>query len=299
MARGELNLNHLRYFHVVAREGSILAASRVLHLAPSTISGQIKALEDDLGQRLIVRAGRGLVLTRFGEQVRRYADGIFELEAELTRAAWEGEARRTVRVGISSVLPKLLAREVLAPAMRPDVQLHVDEGSSEELLALLATRRLDVVISDAEMPTWMAVRAYSHLIIETGIALFAADPLAERLEHDPDALGEVPWLVPPTGTSLRQGLEAWWDELGVQPDIAAVVHDSAVLKSLGAAGHGVFAAPERVAEAIIATYHVRCIHRTDRVMERTWAITRDVVPEEPAVRVMCGLPPQAASASRA
>ena len=74
----DLNFQHLLYFHMVAREGSVLSASQVLHLAPSTVSSQIKSLEERLGQPLFQRAGRNLVLTSFGEAVRRYTGTIFD-----------------------------------------------------------------------------------------------------------------------------------------------------------------------------------------------------------------------------
>ena len=58
-----LNYTHLLYFWQVAREGSIARASEVLHLAPQTISGQLKLLEQSVGEPLFTRVGRGLVLT--------------------------------------------------------------------------------------------------------------------------------------------------------------------------------------------------------------------------------------------
>ena len=287
----DLNFQHLLYFHMVAREGSVLSASQVLHLAPSTVSSQIKSLEERLGQPLFQRAGRNLVLTSFGEAVRRYTGAIFDTGEELVRLVSHGEVRRAVRVGVSSVLPKLLVRDLLQPGIRPDVQLHIQESAAEDLLAALAARRLDVVLSDAEMPPWMTVRAVSHLLVETKVAIFGSPALAELIGEDlPQGLGRVPWLVPPAGTSLRQGLEAWWEE-GIEPDIAAVIDDSALLKAIADQGLGVFAAPERLSRAIMEGYRVVCIGVVSRLTERAYAITRDEDPAEPAVRAICGLDP--------
>src|SRR3712207_6559775 len=61
-----LNYHHLLYFWVVAREGGIARASRQLLVAEPTISGQVKALEAFLGERLFVRSGRTLALTETG-----------------------------------------------------------------------------------------------------------------------------------------------------------------------------------------------------------------------------------------
>ncbi|MBT8124770.1 MAG: LysR family transcriptional regulator, partial [Gammaproteobacteria bacterium] len=72
-----LNYNHLLYFWTVAREGSITKASELLHITPQTISGQIKLLEETIGEPLFKRQGRGLLLTETGQVVHIYADEIF------------------------------------------------------------------------------------------------------------------------------------------------------------------------------------------------------------------------------
>ena len=287
----DLNYMHLLYFHTVAHEGSVSKASHVLNLSPSTVSGQIKLLEDQLEQDLFRRAGRGLVLTSFGGLVYEHTQRLFDAGEELIRALSHGEARRPVRVGVSSVLPKLLVREILLQGMLPDVRLTIEEADAEPLLGALAARRLDVVLSDAEMPAWMSARGTSHLVVESETAIFGADSLGQtvRSYEGTEGLSEVPWLVPPPGTSLRQGLEAWWEATGVEPDIAAVVDDSALLKALADAGMGLFAAPERMMDAVLAGYRVTCLGLIPQLTERAYAITREPDPQEPAVRAICGL----------
>jgi len=72
-----LNYHHLLYFWMVAREGSIARASRQLRLAQPTISGQLRALEESLGEKLFAKSGRNLALTEVGQVVYRYAEEIF------------------------------------------------------------------------------------------------------------------------------------------------------------------------------------------------------------------------------
>lgn len=80
-----LNYNHLYYFWTVANEGSITRAAEVLHLTPQTISGQLKLLDEVIGEPLFQRAGRGLMLTGMGRIVKQYADDIFHVGAELSQ----------------------------------------------------------------------------------------------------------------------------------------------------------------------------------------------------------------------
>src|SRR5262245_46668507 len=115
-----LNYHHLLYFWVVAREGSVAKASEELRLAQPTISGQIRALETSLGEKLFQRAGRGLVLTEFGRMVYQQANEIFTLGRELMETVNGRPTGRPLRfaVGVADVVPKLVAYRLLEPALR-------------------------------------------------------------------------------------------------------------------------------------------------------------------------------------
>ena len=93
-----LNYHHLLYFYTVAREGSVKRAGEVLQLAQPTLSGQIRKLEESLGETLFEREGRGLKLTESGHLVYRYADEIFttgrELQDALRGRPTRGSAKR-------------------------------------------------------------------------------------------------------------------------------------------------------------------------------------------------------------
>ena len=78
-----LNYHHLLYFWTDAKEGSIARACEKLHLAQPTISGQLRLLEENLGEKLFAKVGRGLILTETGQVAYRYAEEIFGLGQEL------------------------------------------------------------------------------------------------------------------------------------------------------------------------------------------------------------------------
>jgi len=71
-----LNYHHLRLFWAVAREGNLTRASKKLHLAPQTVSTQIRAFETALGEKLFRRSGRRMLLTDVGHVALRYADEL-------------------------------------------------------------------------------------------------------------------------------------------------------------------------------------------------------------------------------
>jgi len=101
-----LNYNHLLYFWVVGREGTIARAAERLHLTPQTISGQLKLLEDAVGSRLFERRGRHLQLTGTGRTVYGYADEMFRLGTELADVlrGRTPAGQRVFRVGVADVV---------------------------------------------------------------------------------------------------------------------------------------------------------------------------------------------------
>ena len=113
-----LNYQHLLYFWVVAKEGGLVPAGKVLRLSHPTLSAQIHALEDRLGEKLFTRVGRKLVMTDVGRLALRYAEEIFGLGNDLIDAIQGKRTGKPLRldVGVVDVLPKLLVRSLLQPA---------------------------------------------------------------------------------------------------------------------------------------------------------------------------------------
>src|SRR5947209_4301909 len=138
-----LNYHHLLYFYVAAKEGGIAKASTQLRLAQPTISTQIRALEESLGQKLFQKSGRGLALTEMGRLVYGYADEIFTLGRELNDVARERHAGKPLKVmvGVADVLPKLIAYELLKPAfaLPEPVRIVCHEDKPERLFTRLAS----------------------------------------------------------------------------------------------------------------------------------------------------------------
>src|SRR5512147_108562 len=122
-----LNYHHLLYFWTVARTGGVSAASAELRLAQPTISGQLRALEDALGEKLFHRVGRRLELTDVGRMVYRYADEIFTLGRELMDAVRGRPTGRPLRlaVGVADQLAKLITYRLIEPALKLPEPVHV------------------------------------------------------------------------------------------------------------------------------------------------------------------------------
>lgn len=283
-----LNYHHLLYFWTVVKEGSVSKAAEALHLAQPTISAQLRSLERSLGQKLLQKQGRGLALTPEGEAVFRYAEEIFSLGRELLQSV-RGDslpAPKRFCVGISDSLPKLTTYRLLEPAftMRPAFQLYVRIDKTERLLAELATHSIDLVIADSPMMPTSRVRAFNHLLGETGISIFGRSDLAQRYRRGfPQSLHGAPLLLQTPNTALRQSLEQWFAAHEIHPQVTGEVEDMAMLQTLGQHGHGLFAAPTVVQKEVCQRYQVRCVGQLENVYERFYAISVERKLSHPAV----------------
>lgn len=289
-----LNYHHLHYFWVVAREGGITPASRVLGVTQPTISAQIAALEDSLGEKLFLRKGNRLELTELGRVVQQHAADIFALGDALARAVEGHEEMRRERlaVGIDDALPLLSAHKLLAPALAlppEELRLLLRTDKPDRLLAALSARTLDVVLTDTAVGPSSPVRAHTHPLAESGLTLFASPALADRLGPDfPGCLDGAPFVFHTESTAMRRGLDDWLSRNGIHPVVAGEVENVALLQLLGREGRGVFAAPTLVEEEICADYGVRVLGRTAQVTERFYAVTLDRDPSNRGVRAILG-----------
>jgi LysR family transcriptional activator of nhaA len=285
-----LNYHHLLYFWTVAREGSIAKAAEELRLASPTVHAQIRALEQSLGQQLLVRRGRGLALTDAGRLVMGYADEIFSLGRELVTAVKQQQSAsvRALRfnVGIVDSVPKLVAKELLKPAltMRPPAHLVIREGKLEPLVAELATHRLDMVLADHPYNAPSTIRIFHHRLGECGVTFFAAEPLADELRQAfPKSLDGAPALLPTENTAMRSSLESWFESVGVRPQVIGEFEDSALLKVFGSDARGFFAMPSVAVEALARSHSVSVIAATEDCRERFFAISAERRLKHPAV----------------
>jgi LysR family transcriptional regulator, transcriptional activator of nhaA len=284
-----LNYHHLLYFWAVAREGSISAACQKLHLAQPTISGQLKKLEEAVGQKLYDRVGRGLVLTDAGRTVFRYADEIFSIGEELKEALKGRPTDRPLHltVGVPDSLPKMIAYRLIEPAFRLEEKVHVEcrEGKIQDLLGELATHSVDVVLSDMQAASFVSVRAFNHFLGESGTAFYAAPELAKRLSGAkfPECLNGSPMLLPCGSSTLRRTIDHWLYTNELRPDVVGDFEDTALMKVFAQAGHGVIPAPSVVEEEICYQYGLEVIGRIPQIVERFYAITVERRIKHPAV----------------
>ncbi len=283
-----LNYHHLLYFWVVACHGSVTRAAAELRLAQSTVSTQLRTLENMLGEKLFARTGRRLVLTDVGRLVFRYADEIFGLGRELLETVKGRPTGQPMRltVGIADAVPKLIAYRLLRPALAvaEPVRIICREDMPDRLLAELAVHGLDLVLSDTPIGPTTKVRAFNHLLGECGVTFFGTPALARTCRRGfPRSLGGAPMLLPTDNTALRRSLDDWFESEDIRPRVASEFEDSALLMAFGQAGMGLFPAPSAIERQVRSQYGVVVVGRLDTVRERFYAISGERRLKHPAV----------------
>lgn len=283
-----LNYNHLYYFWMVAREGGVVRASEELMVSQPTVSAQLRAVESALGHRLFDRVGRGLALTEAGRIAFNYANEMFSLGQELVNALEHRPAGRPLKlaVGVLDVIPKPVVLRLLEPATRlaQPVRLVCREDKADRLLADLAARRTDVVLSDSPIGTGVPVQGFNHLLVESGVSFYAApEPAAKLRRGFPRSLDGATMLLPTDHTAVRHALNLWFDAQRIHPVIVGEFDDSALMFWFGKSGEGVFPAPSVMGDKTLREFGVRLVGRTDEVRERFYAISLEQEPKHPGV----------------
>lgn len=289
-----LNYQHLYYFWVVARAASLTAAAQRLQLSPSTVSTQIKTLEEKLGHSLFERRGRGLLLTERGRVALAYANDIFSLGDELLDVVQSNEASPNhvyrLRVGIANNFPKLLAYHLLAPAIHCDefpVHLICLQDEATSLVADLSIHHLDLVLTDQLVTLASEHPIENRLLGQCNVSLMGTPELTNKYKKNfPASLGNAPILLPAPDSQMRRLLERYFQNMDLRPHVVAEFGDSALLKSFGQEGAGLFPVPSIVCPQVSSQYCVEELGILEGLTEKIYAVFSVGKEETPAVQAI-------------
>jgi len=286
-----LNYHHLYYFWVIAREGSLTKAAARLRLTHSTLSVQLRSLEEFLGGPLFERRARSLVPTPLGVAVAEYADDIFRTGAELVdMARGRTSPRRAVlRVGVVGAIPRTVVVRLLEPALAVEGfgPIFVREDRLDRLLEELAAGRIHLVLSDLPPPEGASHRVYGHLLGESDVLFYGAPPLARRHRRGfPASMNGAPVYLPSPGTSLRRLLERWFTEHDLRPRVEGEFDDAGTMRAFGLRGGGLFPVRAALKAEVEDTHAVERVGRAEGIRERYYAISVERRVRHPAMAAL-------------
>ncbi|WP_298442385.1 transcriptional activator NhaR [uncultured Ferrimonas sp.] len=278
-----LNYNHLYYFWMVQKKGSVVAAAAALFLTPQTVTGQIRQLEQRLGGKLFDRKGRQLQATKLGLLVYRYADQMFNLAYEMQDVLnYSKDESILFEVGIAETLSKPLASRVLLSVMPADGSIHLNcfQAADDQLAARLEQHKLDMILSGSDAESLNYSTILSQKLGSCDVCFFSRDPLPGEF---PANLANAAMLLPQRQSALGQQLLRWFDGLGFMPKVLGEFDDAAMMKAFGRNSHGVFVTPVLQQQEMLDAGMV-LIGRTSQVQEEYHVMFAERMIQHPAVR---------------
>jgi DNA-binding transcriptional LysR family regulator len=249
-----MELRQLESFREVVREGSFTGAARKLHMTQPAVSLHVKALEDELGVRLLERDGRGVRLTEAGATLLRTADEALAALDDVRRRIREAAAPDRGRVVIAC--GDTVALHLLPPVLsefrrlRPLAEVSIRNHGSQQVLDLVLRREADVGI--VTRPPWLDPALWARTIWTEPFLL--ATPRRHPLAADDDAAAAsrapaaaeldgqaAVLLAKPTET--RALVDRALRSLGVSVDVVMESGNLEVVKTYVANGLGISFVP--------------------------------------------------------
>jgi LysR family nitrogen assimilation transcriptional regulator len=239
-----MDLKQLEYFVRVAELGSFTRAATALNVAQPALSRQVRLLEVELRQNLLVRNGRGATPTEAGQVLLEHGRGILH---QVERAREElGRVRAGLTGQVSLGMPPSVARVLTVPLTRafrqalPEARLSISEGLSTAMQEALQHGRLDIaMLYNANRASGIEV---TPLVREELLLVQARPP---GLQEDPPpaaiALRDVaalPLVIPSRPNAIRMHVESAMAQIGCQPLIALEIDGVPAILDLVADGAG-------------------------------------------------------------
>ncbi|MCW5229892.1 LysR substrate-binding domain-containing protein [Verminephrobacter eiseniae] len=245
-----MELRQLRYFVRIVELGSMGRAALDLEMVQSALSQQVSRLEGELSTRLLRRTSRGVVATEAGVAFFREAQLTLRHADQAVRVARQARLSGTVSVGLAPTTAAMLGLPLMR-AMReryPDVRLHLVEGLSGHLAAMLNSRTLDMaILFDRRTPAgpgepgrrlWQI-----QPLMDEDIFLICARERCMRPGKIPSTLtlndiAQEPLILPTGPHGLRSTLDAAFARSGVVPNVVLEVDSLSMLMAAVDAGLG-------------------------------------------------------------
>lgn len=244
-----MEIYQLRAFVTVAKIGHLTRAAEVLHVTQPAVTGQIKALEEELGIALFDRRPGRIVLTRAGERMLPEAEKVLEAAGALLGRARElqGEVSGTLVIGTVGDPDLLRLGSLLGGLVSalPLLEIKTRSGDAEVLREAVATSSLQAsYYIGPNIP-----RDVKGLPLQTlQYRVVAPFSLRQRvLQAGWREIADMPWICEPHGNHRQALLRDMFSRQGLLPNMALESDDAAGPKSLVRAGLGLALLREDVA----------------------------------------------------
>lgn len=271
-----LNYHHLRHFWMIAQHRSMTRAAEALRVSQSTLSEQLRELEDWLGQPLFERRGRQLHLTDAGRIALEHSETIFTTGRELLarfRQSEPGRAR-VLRIGAVGALSKNLQFDFIQPLLVDEqISLVIVAGALDALTRQLEEHTLDLVLSHIPVRADKATHVFNHPLGEVPVYLVGSHPLPAPRPKFPHYLRGQPLFLPSHQSPVRGDFDSLLAAAKIEPVVRAEVDDMALLRLLALSGKGLALVSKIVVERELQSRQIKFMARVPGLVEKYFALT--------------------------
>jgi len=240
-----MKLHQLRYLAAVVQNGlNITTAARKLHTSQPGVSKQLKLLEDELGFPLFERDGRNLTgVTAAGQQVVDRSLRILEEVQNIRRLSADLKDDKSGSLAIGTTHTQ--ARYVLPPIVQrfragyADVDLHLHQGSTEQIAELAKLDRIDFAIATGGGELFPGLVLLPCYRWHRRVVVPRDHPLAKERSVSLEALARHPIVTYTFSFSGRSSLPALFESAGLKLHVALTASDADVIKTYVRLGLGV------------------------------------------------------------
>jgi LysR family cyn operon transcriptional activator len=234
-ANPDMELRHLRYFDAVAETLNFTRAAERLHVTQSTLSHQIKQLEEELGVVLFDRSGKHVRMTEAGEVLRSHMmPALEQIDLGLQALRGPGEAiTGSIRLGTTPSFNTQMVPQCVATLLNayPGIQVNVEELAAGQILKRLRSGHLDMAVSypPGEGSDLWFEPLYNE---ELRLVVSVRHPLAKRRRVRMVELHNVRMVLLPGQFLTRKLLDDCFDAAGAKPLVAAQLNSVAPMIEL-------------------------------------------------------------------
>lgn len=234
-----MDLRQLRYFRVIAEEGSISAASQILSVAQPALSLHIRNMEEHLGTKLFTRQARGVSLTEAGKVLLRRArmvlDEVARIEDDIRNLSTSPTG--DVRLGLPGTIGGILSVPLVLAVKEalPRVRLTISDAMSGFVLNWLREGLIDIAV--LYMPA-QDRQFESDLLLSEELVLLAPKTIALPADVIPTTLENLPLILPSPVHGLRRLLDDWAQKHGINLKAEVELDSYSNIKSLVERGVG-------------------------------------------------------------
>ncbi|MBL8170382.1 MAG: LysR family transcriptional regulator [Acidobacteria bacterium] len=242
-----MEMSQLRTFRAVAETLNFTRAAERLHLTQSAVSHQIKALEEELGEPLFIRAKRGVKLSQAGKIALEYVERILD-ETEALRERIAGKENSPAgRVRVAAATQAFV--HLFAPLFESFMDSHpgVDLAfrttvSTEQTVADILNGAADVGFASLAVysPNLQVTKLFEDELL---LIIGSEHPLARKRVATAEDILREKLILFERGASIRRATDQFFDQVGVRPDLALESNDTYFIKRMVERGVGVSLLP--------------------------------------------------------